>query len=580
MTAIQPKRWVIAPPIPEDLQKELADYHLLMQQLLYNRGVVNADMAEVYVKSYGSLYDPFLLKDMHTAVERLHSALEKEESITIYGDYDADGVCATALMIDFLSQCGAKVKSYTPDRFDEGYGLNNDAVREIADDGTRLLITVDCGIRSVNEIRLAQDLGMDVILTDHHLPGEELPPAVAILAHRQEDDTYPEKVLCGAAIAYKLVEAYLSRYPVNGLQARDWLDLVAVATVADIVPLTGENRALIKAGMEEIHQEKRVGLSALIRAAGQDPTRLKASHIAFGVGPRINAAGRITSARNAIDLLLAKDPHSASLFAQQLDDINNRRQEKTAAIQELAEEDIQIDDETADNNRWLIFTVSPEFHMGVVGLAASRLTERYYRPAVAGAVGEHLTRASCRSIPEFHITRALDACADLFDESLGERYGGHAAAAGFTISNDKLPLLQERLTVLAEQELAGKELIAEVPVDAAFNFSYLYRNKKYIYMLAQLLEPTGTDNPPVLFASHNLRVVNAFQVGRDKTHLRVTLSDGFSSDTAIAFRLGHLKDELPTHVDILFTLDENVYRGQTEYQIQVREIRPHIATEA
>lgn len=570
--SLQPKRWSIAPPIPEDLQEKLP-YHKLLQQLLYNRGIVDAEMARVYVSTEGSLYDPFLLKDMEIAVERLHNALEKDESITVYGDYDADGVTATAMLVDFLSKLGSNVKSYTPDRFDEGYGLNKDAIREIAADGTDLMITVDCGIRSVSEIELAVELGLDVILTDHHLPGIVLPPAIAILDHKQEDDTYPEKLLCGAGIAYKLIEAYLSRYPYGDLAARDWLDLVAVATVADIVPLTGENRALIKAGLNVIHEQKRIGLTALIRAAGQDPVNMKASHIAFGVGPRINAAGRIASARNAIDLLLTQDSHSASLLAQQLDDINVRRKDKTALVQELAEEDTNGEEGENLDQRYLIFTVSPDFHMGVVGLAAGRLSERYYRPSVAGSVGERLTRASCRSIPEFHITRALDECADLFDESLGERYGGHAAAAGFTISNDKLPELEQRLTELATEDLAGRELIPTVQVDVDFNFTYLIRNKRHIYKLVQLLEPTGTENQPVLFAARGLRVVNSFTVGKDKSHLRLKLSDGFTSEDAIAFRMGHLKDELPPYVDILFTLDENTYRGQTNFQIQVKDIR-------
>lgn len=568
---LQPKRWSIAPPIPEDLQEQLP-YHKLLQQLLYNRGVVDADMAKAYVSSEGSLYDPFLLKDMETAVERLQQALEQEESVTIYGDYDADGVTATAMLLDFLRKLGVNAKSYTPDRFDEGYGLNKDAIREIAEDGTELLITVDCGIRSVAEVALAVELGMDVLMTDHHLPGEVLPPAIAILDHKQDDDTYPEKVLCGAGIAYKLIEAYLSRYPHGDLAARDWLDLVAVATVADIVPLTGENRALIKAGLAVIQEQKRIGLTALIRAAGIDPAMMKASHIAFGVGPRINAAGRIASARRAIDLLLAQDSHTASLLAQQLDDINSRRKDKTAHVQELVEEDTNGDGDEPEHD-FLIFTASPDFHMGVVGLAAGRLSERYYRPAVAGAIGERLTRASCRSIPEFHITRALDECADLFDESLGERYGGHAAAAGFTISNDKLPELEQRLTELAMEELAGRELIPTIQVDVDFNFTYLIRNKRHIYRLVQLLEPTGTDNPPVLFAARGLRVVNAYTVGKDHSHLKLKLSDGYTSEDAIAFRMGHLKSELPPYVDILFTLDENNWRGQTEYQLQVKDIR-------
>jgi len=574
MQPIESKRWVIAPVIPEDIQEQLSGYHRLLQQLLYNRGIVTKEAVEDYVRSKGSLHDPFLFKGMEAAVVRLQTAVENGEKITVFGDYDCDGVCATALLVDFLTTIDANVEGYIPDRFKEGYGLNTEAVRKIAEDGSQLMITVDCGIRSIPEIEKANELGMDVILTDHHLPGDEIPPALAVLDHKQDDDEYPDKNLCGAGIAYKLVEAYLDRFPREDVSPGAWLDLAAVATVADIVPLDGENRAIVKAGLEEIRLGDRLGLAVLIRAAGQNEKTMRASNIAFGIGPRINAAGRISSAQNALKMLLSKDPHEATTLAQALDDLNGERQKKTSAIQELAEEQTQ-----QNGDPFLIFAASPEFHMGVVGLAASRLTETYYRPSVACDIGEEFARASCRSIPEFHITSALEECEDLFDVSVGERFGGHAAAAGFTIGVEKLDTLRERLSAIAKRELAGKTLLPTVRVDVSFNFTYLLRNREGIFKLVQLLEPTGTENDPVLFAARNLRVVNSTLVGKDKSHLRITLSDGYSTETAIAFRQGHWRSHMPEYVDILFTLDENFFRGRLSYQIQVRDIRAHVEEE-
>lgn len=569
MQTVKTKKWVIAPPVPEDITAELAGYHRLLQQLLYNRGVVTRQSADLYVKQSGSLYDPFLLKDMELAVERLHRAVEANEKITIYGDYDCDGVTSTALLMEFLRALGANAEGYIPDRFDEGYGLNPEAVAALADNGTHLMITVDCGIRSVEEVKLAVSRGMDVILSDHHLPGEELPPAAAIIDHRQPEDAYPDKNLCGAGLAFKFVEAYLTRYPHPSLQAADWLDLAAVATVADIVPLTGENRAIVRAGLAVIQQGKRLGLKALIGAAGMQVNAVKASNIAFGIGPRINAAGRIESAQAALRLLTSHDPHEASLLAQNLDDLNSRRQAETIDVQRIAEEQALASDESH-----LIYAESPDFHMGVVGLAAGRLTETYYRPSVVVSLGADYARASCRSIPEFHITHALDECKDLFDPNDGERYGGHAAAAGFTIRSHKLPLLKERLFAAARQSLDSRELLPVIPVDAAFPFTYLCKNRESIYKLVQLLEPTGTENPPVLFAAHNLRVLSAYAVGKDKTHLRIKLGDGYSSETAMAFRQAHWLENMPDMVDILFVFDLNVYNNKTEYQILIRELRP------
>ena len=348
-------------------------------------------------------------ENLDKTIERIKQALEKKEKIIIYGDYDADGVTSSALLKEFLAALGCEARSYIPDRYDEGYGLNDDAIRQLAGEGIDLIITVDCGVRAVAEIQLANDLGMDVIVSDHHTPGPELPPAVAVIDPKQDGDPYPEKDLAGVGLAYKLAQAYLTTYPKEGLMAEDWLDLVAIGTVVDLAPLRGENRLLVKAGLEKLHHQPRQGIFSLAQVAGVDLAKCDTSDLGFRLGPRLNAAGRLESALTALDLLTTRNLLEAGHLAQQLDSYNKERQAITEDIRERAVESVLSEDPDAI----LFFATDPGFSEGVVGLAASRLVESYYRPSIVGHEGEETTVASCRSIPEFHITRALDDCADL-----------------------------------------------------------------------------------------------------------------------------------------------------------------------
>jgi len=560
------KRWKVHHKIPGDINQALNEFSPMMRQLLYNRGFTDHDAAAAFIA--GEVHfstDPMLLKGMDAAVSRLHEAIQAGEQIAIYGDYDADGVTSTALLVEFLSRLGVDARAYIPNRYDEGYGLNEEAIRQLAGEGIDLIITVDCGVRAIQEVTLANDLGMTVIVSDHHHPGEMLPPAITVIDPKQEGDLYPEKNLAGVGLAYKLAAAYLAAYPLDGVDASVWLDLVAIGTVADLMPLMGENRTLVRAGLERIRQHPRQGLFSLAQVAGLDLTKCNASNIGFGLGPRLNAAGRLDSALKAFNLLTTRNVLEAGQIAQELEAQNNQRQEMTLRIREQAADRVLADDPDA----LLFFAADPEFSEGVVGLAASRLVETYYRPSIIAHLGEELTVASCRSIPEFHITRALDSCGDLL-----LRHGGHAAAAGFTVRNEDCKDLITRLREIAREQLAGMELLPELFIDREIKLDKL-ENKYIPGILEDLhkLEPTGRGNPEPVFMSRGVAVRQARTVGRERTHLKLLLKAGLNTYDAIAFRQGYWAEDMPDAIDIAYRFEVNEYMGRSNLQLNVKDIK-------
>lgn len=562
-----PRRWRVQPIIPRDIDVALGDFPALMRQLLYNRGFKSPESAATFLACevpYPT--DPFLLKDMAAAVDRLHSALTTGERIAIYGDYDADGVTASALMHEFLTALGADPRIYIPNRFDEGYGLNEEAIQQLAAEGVDLVITVDCGARAVREVSLAVELGMDVIITDHHAPGEDLPPAAALINPKQPEDAYLDKNLSGVGLAYKLTQAYVQTYPQAGVDPADWLDLVAIGTVADLTLLQGENRMLVREGLAHICRGTRPGLVALAGAAGLNLADCNTGMIGFGLGPRLNAAGRINTAMTAFELLTTQDYQRAGVLAQKLDDQNSQRQEETQQIRELAAARVL----EGDPDALLFFAADPAFNPGVVGLAASRLSEAYYRPAIIGHQGEEFTVASCRSIEGFHITRALDECKPLL-----VRHGGHAAAAGFTARNELVPELIQQLTAIADRELAGEVLTPVINIDRQIRLDKL--NGRYISGIfndLHQLEPTGRGNPEPVFASYDLTVRHARPVGKENAHLKLTLQAGNALYDAIAFQQGHWFADMPDWVDIAYCFEENNYMGRVNLQLNIKDLRP------
>ena len=558
------KRWVIQSPITPQANDALTKFPYVLKQILFNRGYSTDAEARAFLKAEtDSNNDPFQLIGMQAAVDRIRFALEHEEPIAIYGDYDVDGVTATALLVQALEGSGANVRGYIPNRFDEGYGLNTDALDSLKADGVRLVITVDCGIRSPIEALHARTIGLDLIISDHHHPdGLNLPPALAVINPKQHNDPYPDKELAGVGIAYKIAEALFSFHPSSSYNLQSLLDLVALGTVADLAPLVGENRTLVRRGLRQIHETKRQGLFSLAGVAQVKLDKITSGNIGFMLGPRLNASGRLESALASFELLTTTDFMKAGQLAQQLDVQNRQRQSITRSMQAQAEEMALSE----DPNAFLFFAAHEDFNPGVVGLAASRLTETYYRPAVVAAKGSEETRGSCRSIPEFHITDALDLCKDLL-----VRHGGHAAAAGFTVKNENLSELVSRLKGIAKGQLEGKDLRQTLTADMEvaleeLNFDVL-KHLTYI-------EPTGYGNPDAVFVSRDVKIRSSRTVGAEGKHLKLTLEDsrGATYD-CIGFRLGEVQSSLPSRVDLMFTLEANEWNGRTSLQLNLKDIK-------
>jgi len=558
------KRWEIADPAPPGAIQELSGYPRILSQILYNRGYRTHEQAKAFLEAQpppGT--DPDNLLDMPKAVERIRNAIEQGQNIVVYGDYDADGVTATALLGSALRTLGGRVREYIPNRFDEGYGLNMEAMRSLHAEGTNLIISVDCGIRSWDEAEFAHSVGMDLIISDHHYPLDTLPPAVAVINPKQAGDTYPEKNLAGVGLAYKLTEA-LFRSMQSAQEADDFLDLVALGTVADLVPLTGENRSLVRRGLEYLRHPHRQGIMALIGASGLTPARISATDISFVLGPRLNASGRLDTALASLNLLTSEDLRQAGQLAQWLEIQNRERQKVMRDIQSKAESRAVIDGIIP----FLLFAADPEYNPGVVGLAASRLTEQYYRPSVIASIGEHNTRGSCRSIPEFHITQALDQCQELL-----EHHGGHAAAAGFTVRNENLDELVKRLGKIAEEQLSGIDLRPKIYAEAEIPLSEL---KPDLLKYLDWLQPTGMGNPAPVFMSSGLRITRQKAIGTDGSHLKLAVTDGRITYDAIAFRQGHWIGQLPAAIDLMYTFELNEFNGQVSLQLNVRDIRKSV----
>lgn len=572
-----PYRWDIHPKAPQDHFDRFPDISRLVVQLLYNRGIYEPQDVYTFWNGSYAVGDPFLLPDMDAAVSEIMAAIDAAAPIVVYGDYDADGVTSTALMVQALHALGAKVSVYIPNRFTEGYGLNKNALATLADGGARLVITVDCGIRSVAEVAYGNTLGLTFIVTDHHLlPTDDagndiLVPAAAVINPKRQDSAYPFRDFAGVGVAFKVVQALKQRVRARGMKVdlpeEALLDLVALGTVADMVPLKKENRTLVQQGLKALQKSRRMGLKALLAAAGARQNDITAETIGFVLGPRLNAAGRLEEGMLAYRLLTTDDIGEAQTLAAHLNDINVRRQSMTREFTDKSLASIITDDTTAPDSLYLVSDES--FNAGVVGLVASRLAELCYRPVLVAQRGETISHGSARSIPEFHITRALDQCADLL-----VKYGGHAAAAGFTVENEKLPALAERLHAIARQTFDVASLRKSLPVDAEINLRGV--TAAYVENIHRLA-PFGTGNPTPQFCSRNLAVRYHTLVGKDKSHLKMSLFDGKQTWHAIGFKMGKqwgATQQIPARIDAVYTLEFNTWRGQSRLQLNLKDIRP------
>ena len=532
----------------------------LQAQLLFNRGITEPAQVEAYLAPDASLiHDPLLLPDMEEGVARLRRAIDSRETVAVFGDFDTDGVTGTALLTQAFSHLGLKVIPYLPHRVTEGHGLNLNAVRMLAEQGASVIVTVDTGTTSVEEVEAATALGVDTVITDHHILPPQLPRAVALINPRRIESAYPFDGLAGVGMAFKLAQALyqsLGRdYP------EDLLELVALGTVADVAPLTNENRYLVREGLRSLNTTQRPGLQELIKLAGLRPGSIDTEAISFGLIPRLNAAGRLGHASTSLKLLVTSSTEEAFDLARELDEKNVERRRLTR--EGVAEAMAQVESQQSES---ILLVGSEEFTPGIVGLLAGRLAEEFYRPAIAMSYDGGLVRGSARSIPIFDIADALRQCADLFIRS-----GGHPQAAGFTMRHENLEELQGRLRAIARKELEGEELRPSIAIDAQVPLSALAGST---YRTLESLAPFGQDNPTPVFLTRNAEVVGSGRFGANDAHLKLRLrEDGVRWD-AIAFNRGDPQERVPQRIDLVYTLGVDRFRGEETLRLTLLDFGP------
>ena len=554
MTLAPQRRWVLprveAGDAPDGIPR-------LVAQILRARGLLAAEMPAFLAPRLATDGPPML--DSDRALERLRRALATGERIVVYGDYDVDGIAGAAILVRAFRHFGVTVGAYIPNRYEEGYGLNASALRQLAADAARVVVSVDCGITAVAEARVARELGLDLIITDHHHPPAELPEAYALVNPRRPGDPSADKELAGAGVALGLARELLGELA-YALREDELLQLCALATVADVVPLRGANRAIVAAGLAALNRAPITGVRALAERSGLRLGRIGASDIGFGLGPRLNAAGRISDAEDALRLLLTEDPAEAKALADRLEERNTERQRLTNDVVRGAREAA-----AADPEAWATVVADSAWPAGIVGLAASRLVEDRARPACVIAIEGGEGKGSCRSIPDVHIAEALERCADLLT-----KHGGHAMAAGFSIPAANVPLFRERLGAVVREMLGGVRPVPTLHVDAAIDPEALTPR---LALELSVLEPCGALNPRPHLLLRDVRVYGIRQVGADADHLRCKITVGRFTFDAMAFRRGDRADAMTDagRVDAVVT----VGAGRSGFvELELRDFGP------
>jgi single-stranded-DNA-specific exonuclease len=562
------KRWVPVPKVNrskwERLQEELG-IHPLLCELLYNRGVTTFEEAKDFFKpSLDALHDPFLMADMDQAIRRIDQAIGRNEKILIYGDYDVDGTTAVALVYGFFRQFHSKLGYYLPDRYSEGYGISFQGVDYAATHGYTLVIALDCGIKAIEQVAYAQSLGIDFIIGDHHLPGAQLPQALAILDPKRADCPYPYKELSGCGIGFKLIQGFVLKNNMDIQQCYQYLDLVAVSIASDIVPITGENRILTYFGLEKLNRNPSCGLQALI-ALSSNRSQFTVNDIVFQIGPRINAAGRIDHAKDAVKLLLARSLQEAEMYSEDIDVQNTQRKDVDLKITEEALQLIEQDENNQARKTTVLY--QSHWHKGVIGIVASRLTEKYYRPTIILTQANGHVAGSARSVLGFDLYEALHACSDLLDQ-----FGGHKYAAGLTMKAENIPAFRQRFEEVVSQSIHPSMLEQEISIDATLALTDI--DAKF-YRVLKKFEPFGPKNESPIWMSKGVTVCGKAQtVGGN--HLKMTVVQGDSPSFAcIGFGLGMYADQINKGepFDLCYTLEENNWREKRNLQLNLKAIQ-------
>jgi single-stranded-DNA-specific exonuclease len=554
-------RWNLLPPVTVLPQKDSeSGFSPLLVQLLYNRGITRPEDFTKFLASDESLLaDPFLLNGMGEAISRVYRAMLSGETVGVFGDFDADGITSTAALVQAFTFLGVRAIPYIPHRQTEGHGLTTSALKGLQEKGANLVITVDCGVTDITEVKKAMQAGLDIIVTDHHSPLEEIPEAVAVIDPKLKDQAYPFTGLAGVGVAFKFLQGLLHNLGREEYLTRVY-DLVAIGTVADMSPPLGENRYLIKEGLKQMNDSPRIGLKQLISQMRLEPGSLNEDSIGWVIAPCLNAAGRLADGLTGYNLLVTESEQEAQELAQWLARKNEERQRMTTATLERAREKIISRGLTP-----LLLTADREYPMGISGLVASRLTEEFYRPAIVVHTEDKVSHASCRSIPEFNIIGALNRFSQLFT-----RYGGHAAAAGFTLPTENLPRLEEELVKLAAEELAGVELRPHLDIDAVVTLPELGGDT---YQTTQLLAPFGIGNPVPVFLSKGVEVLEHRTMGNGGEHLRMKLRQGGTVWDGVAFRLADHQDELASAIDMVYNLEIDRWGGKEQLRLNILDFK-------
>jgi single-stranded-DNA-specific exonuclease len=549
------KRWNLLPPIPDRLVKA-SGLSPLLAQLAFNRGLADPSQLEAFLAADSRLSaDPFLLPDMHQAVGRVFRALLSGETIVIYGDFDADGITATALLVQGLGMLEGKTVPYIPSRLGEGHGLKAGVLERLRQEGASLVISVDCGITGFAPVKKAQRKGLDVVITDHHTPPEAIPPAAAVVDPKLPGSAYPFTELAGVGVAFKLLQALLGSV---GKESRldSLMDLVALGTVADMTPLLSENRYLVSEGLKLMNTRPRLGLRELIAQSGLTAGSVAAENVSWAIAPRLNTASRMDHALPSYELLMTESPERAQELAAWLERKNAERQRLTAEAVARARERV-----LEQGVQPLLMVGDEAYPAGIAGLVAGRLAEEFYRPAVVVGVGKRLSSGSCRSIPEFNIIQALSQCGELFTQ-----FGGHAQAAGFVILTRNLPRLGERLLEIAEAQLAGLDLRPRLDIDAEVALSDLVGDA---FRSMQRLAPFGQGNPLPTFLTRGVRVIECRAMGSNGDHLRFKLKQGGIVWDGVGFGMGDSIPALDVPLDIVYSLEVDHWGGEERLRLNI-----------
>ena len=567
-------KWNYQPPTPEELEADKAlskelGIHPILCKLLIERGIDSPEKANKFFRpQLTDLHDPFLMKDMDIAVDRLNQAMGKKERILVYGDYDVDGTTAVALVYKFLQQFYSNIDYYIPDRYNEGYGISKQGVDYAYETGVKLIIVLDCGIKAVEEIAYAKEKGIDFIICDHHVPDEVLPPAVAILNAKRLDSTYPYPHLSGCGVGFKFMQAFAMNNGIEFHQLTPLLDLVAVSVASDIVPIMGENRILTYHGLRQLNANPSVGLKAIIDVCGLSDKEITVNDIVFKIGPRINASGRIQNGKEAVDLLTEKDLATALEKSNQINQYNETRKDLDKSMTEEANRIVDNLEGLADRRSIVIY--NEDWHKGVIGIVASRLTEIYYRPAVVLTRTDDMATGSARSVSGFDVYKAIENCRDLL-----ENFGGHTYAAGLSMKVENVEEFTRRFEKFVSEHILPEQTSAVIGIDAEIDFKEITPR---FYADLKKFNPFGPDNHKPVFCTHNVYDYGTSKVvGRDQEHIKLELVDNKSNNVMNGIAFGQSSQvryiKTKRSFDICYTIEENTHK-RSDIQLQIEDIKP------